>query len=159
MTFKEITLELESVDWQRVLTDWAWLLEDHLELNVWFLTRFADLFVYLDDDSVWRLDTGAGTFECIASNRRAFADLMDVSENVELWFMPRLIEELESQEKWLQPGQCYGFITPTGFREGGYVPENVKMVDIGAYFKAMGNLWERLKDVPDGQRVKLQLNE
>ncbi len=107
MKFCEITVNIESVKWEQVLKHWAWLLKDQLEFNVWFLTRFADLFVYMDDDSVWRLDTGAGTFERLAESRNEFADLIDIEDNVGLWFLPNLIDVLESQGRLLQPGQCY----------------------------------------------------
>lgn len=82
--------------------------------NVWILTKFADLFIHMDDDSIWRIDTGAGTFDSIAENKDAFAELID-SNNFDLWFMPGLISQLESEGKRLQEKQCYGFITPTGF--------------------------------------------
>ena len=157
MTLKDITLPTEGIDWQRVLQHWAWLLADRLEFNVWILNRFGDLFVRLPDGSIWMLCTGSGTFRMAAPSKGAFAEMVEGEDRLESWFMPSLIEELEAAGRTLGERQCYGFTVPPGFEEGKYESGNVKVVDIEAHFIATGDLWGRLRDVPDGTGVRLEM--
>ncbi len=157
MHIKDITIEIGNIDWNLILRHWSWLFIEETTFNVWILSKFADLFVHMDDDSICRLDSGAGTFERIANDKDDFAELIDTGENLDLWFMPSLISTLKSQGKELQKNQCYGFIRPTGFKEGKYSVENIKIVDVEEYFIAMGDLWGRLQDVKNGTKVKFKL--
>jgi hypothetical protein len=156
MNIKDIIIETDNIDWNRILQHWSWLFVKGTTFNVWILTKFADLFVHMDDDSIWRLDTGAGTFDPIAKSKDEFSELIDSNDNFDFWFMPGLISQLESEGKRLQGNQCYGFITPTGFKEGSYSVANIKVCDIEKYFMTMGDLWGRLQDVEDGTKVKLK---
>jgi hypothetical protein len=130
MDIEDITIATEDIDWNRILQHWSWLFVEETTFNVWILTKFGDLLVHMVDDSVWHLDSGAGTFERIAKDKDEFAELLDTNDNLDLWFMTSLISKLESTGKRLQKKQCYGFITPTGFKEGSYSVENIKIVDI-----------------------------
>ncbi|MFC1852633.1 T6SS immunity protein Tdi1 domain-containing protein [candidate division CSSED10-310 bacterium] len=153
----DLIIDAKLVNWKRVFRHWSWLFEKSTTFNVWILTKFGDLFVHMDDGSIFQLDTGAGTFEHIAKNKDEFGQLIDTDINLALWFMPSLISQLESQNKVLKTHQCYGFITPTGLKEGSYTIENIKIVDIEEYFIAMGDLWNHLKNIPDGTKVTLEL--
>jgi hypothetical protein len=159
MNIKDIIIETDNIDWNRILKHWSWLFVKETTFNVWILTRFADLFVHMDDDSIWRLDTGAGTFDPVAKNKDEFSELIDHNDNLDLWFMPGLILQLQSEGKILQKKQCYGFMTPTGFKEGTYSLGNIKVYDIEKYFVAMGDLWGQLQHVENGTRVKLKIEE
>ena len=159
MIIKDIIIETDNIDWNRILQHWSWLFVKGTTFNVWILTKFADLFVNMDDDSIWRLDTGAGTFDPIAKSKDEFSELIDSNDNFGFWFMPGLISRLESEGKRLQENQCYGFITPTGFKEGSYSVAKIKVCDIEKYFMTMGDLWGRLQDVEDGTKVKLKPTE
>ena len=159
MDIKDIIIKTDDIDWNRILQHWSWLFVKETTFNVWILTKFADLFVHMDDYTIWRLDTGAGTFDPIAKDKDEFSELINKDDNIDLWFMPGLIVQLESEGKRLKEKQCYGFITPTGFKQGAYSADNIKVCDIENYFIAMGDLWGQLKDVEDGTKVKFKLTE
>ncbi len=159
MNIQDIIIETDNIDWNRILQHWSWLFVEESTFNVWILTKFADLFVHMDDDSIWRLDTGAGTFDPIAKDKDEFSELIGNDDNLDLWFMPGLISQLETEGKRLKKYQCFGFITPTGFKEGSYSVDNIKVYDIEKYFVAMGDLWGRLQNVENGTKVKLKIKE
>lgn len=159
MNIKDIIIETDDIDWNRILQHWSWLFKQGMSFNVWILNRFGDLFVHMDDDSIWHLDTGAGSFEPVAKDKDQFAELIDQDDNFDIWFMPELISQLEAEGKKLQKNQCYGFITPTGFKEGSYSADNIEIYDIEVYFVAMGDLWNRLQEVEDGTKVKLKAKD
>jgi len=159
MELKELIIDTNLVNWNRVFNHWSWLFDKSTSFNVWILTKFGDLFVHRENGSIFQLDTGAGTFERVARNKEEFGELIDTNDNLSLWFMPSLISQLESQNKILKTHQCYGFITPTGFKEGTYTIDNIKIVDIEEYLIAMGELWNHLKNTPDGTKVTLDIKE
>ena len=102
MDIKDIIIKTDDIDWNRILQHWSWLFVKKTTFNVWILTKFADLFVHMVDDSIWQLDTGAGTFDPIAKDKDEFSELIDKDDNLDLWFMPGLIAQLESEGKRLQ---------------------------------------------------------
>ena len=159
MNIKEIIIETDNIDWNHILKHWSWLFDHETAFNIWILNKFGDLFVHMDDDSIWHLDTGAGLFEPVAKNKDHFAELIDKEDNFDIWFMPELVSQLEANGKKLKMNQCYGFITPTGFKEGSYSVENIEIFDIERYFVAMGDLWNRLQKVEDATTVKLNFKD
>jgi type VI secretion system (T6SS) immunity protein Tdi1 len=158
MALKDITLPTAGIDWEKVLQEWSWILKDHPEFNVWMLTRFADLFVRLPDDSIWWLESGSGTFERVADTKLQFAQILNQPERLAQWFMPALIEELEAAGMVLGEKQCYGFKIPPGLG-GKFVISNIKVTDIENYFLALGGIWHLLREVPDGTTVRLELKD
>ncbi len=159
MNFQDVIIQTDNFNWSRIFQHWSWLFTEETTFNVWLLTKFSDLFVHMDDDSIWRLDSGAGTFDPIAKNKNEFYELIENYENFNLWFLPGLISQLESEGKKLKIRQCYGFITPTGFREGSYAVPNIKVCDLEEYLIAMGDLWGKLKNVENGTKVSFKLTE
>lgn len=150
---KEFIIETNNIDWNKILQHWSWLFNEEISFNIWILTQFADLFIHMDDNSIMRLDIGAGTLSEVAKNKEHFSDLLESDENFNFWFMPGLIQQLEAEGKILNQSQCYGFKTPTGFQEGSYSISNIDIYDIEEYFVTMGDLWNRLQNVKDGTKV------
>jgi hypothetical protein len=158
MALKDITLPTAGIDWEKVLQEWSWILKDHPEFNVWMLTRFGDLFVRLPDDSIWRLESGCGAFERVADSKLHFAQILNQPELLAQWFLPSLIEELETAGMVLGEKQCYGFKVPPGL--GGKISAaNIKIARIEDYFIALGGIWNLLREVPDGTTVRFEVKD
>ena len=92
MSLQDYIIDHRDIDWPSLLKEWSWLLPR--KFNVWMMNRFGDLFIELDDTTIHMLDIGGGTFEKVAANKAAFADLIDKRDNENQWLMNPLIENL-----------------------------------------------------------------
>jgi len=156
MKLSDYTIDASHTDWSTILAHWAWLLQGIDELEVWIVTRFGDLVCCLSDGSVHFLDVSEGSFKRVASSKDEFASLMDQCDNFHFWFLVPLVDELTREGILLGPSQCYGFRAPLGFKEGRAERANVKVTDLPSYLTAMGDLWGKLQNEPDGTKIRLQ---
>jgi hypothetical protein len=140
----------EGLDWPEMLRDWHWLLPASLE--VWIVTRFADVIIVQDDGSVWLLDTGGGSYKRIADSRDHFAELAEDSDTFTNWFMASAVDEMVEDGLFLGPGQCYSFRLPPGLG-GEYAISNYMITDIRVHLSMHGQIFFRTKDLPDGTKV------
>jgi len=147
-------IEQSGIDWPVVLSGWSWLLP--AEFTLWLVTRFADLFLVLPDNSVHMLDVGGGTLSQVADSRDDFCNKIDEGENANEWLMIPLVDKLIAAGVTLQPGHCYGFTIPP-ILGGEYTVENVGPLAIGDYLCAYGSIHEQLRDVPDGAQIVLNV--
>lgn len=133
-----------------MLRDWHWILPPSLE--VWIVTRFADMVIVQDDGSVWFLDTGGGSFKRIADSRDHFADLAEDPDTFSNWFMAPAVDEMVAAGHLLSAAQCYSFRLPPGLG-GDYVPPNYMVTDIHVHLSIHGQIFGKTKDLPDGTKV------
>lgn len=154
MDLQDYLLDHEGFDWARLLASWAWLLPR--ELTVWVVNRFGDLFVVLDDGSVWRLDLGAGTFEKTAADRDEFCDHIDEGDNADTWLLVPLVDRLVAAGKVLSPGRCYGFRIPPVVG-GAYSVDNINPLPVAEVYGWSGSFHEQIRDLPDGAEIELKV--
>lgn len=143
-----------GIDWPKALASWSWLLPP--EFTLWFVNRFADLFLVLPDGTVQMLDVGAGTLSKLADSRDDFCARIDHDDNANQWLMIPLVDQMVAAGVVLQPGQCYGFKTPPVLG-GEYTAENAGPLPVWDYLSGHGSIHEQLRDVPDGAQVVLQV--
>ena len=156
MKIHNYLIDCSRFDWPNLLTAWHWLLPSHF--TTWLLNRFGDLFLVAEDGRVWRLRLDDGSFECLAESKNDFCDKTDDPEIANDWFMIPLADRLVNQGKMLKEGQCYAFIQ-LPILGGGYVVENIVVRDIAFQYAALGPIFEKLKDVPDGTKVEFTIKE
>lgn len=152
LRLSDYTLDVEGVDWSDLLASWTWLLP--AECTVWFANRFGDLFLVFDDGGVHRLDVGLGSLEKVAGSREAFSSIIDEDNNANDWLMIPLVDELVRAGIEPAPGQCYSYVR-LPVLGGDYAVANTRAVAFAQHYKAFGPIHERIKDLPDGARVKL----
>ncbi len=145
-----------DLDWPDLLGSWAWLLPR--EVTVWIVSRFGDLFLVVDDGSVQMLDVGVGSLVKVADSREDFARRIDEPGNADDWLLIPLVDELVAAGIKLGDGQCYSYwqLPVLG---GTYSSENVKVVSLEHHFKAFGPIHEKIKDLPDGTKVKFEIEQ
>jgi T6SS immunity protein Tdi1, C-terminal len=156
MRLTDYILDIEGVAWGDLLASWAWLLPG--ELTVWFVNRFGDLFLVLDDGSVHRLEIGCGSLEKLAESREAFAQQMDEAENATDWLMIPLVDELVAGGVTLGPGQCYSYVQ-LPVLGGDYAVANTRVVSLAHHYSAFGPIHEWIKDLPDGTPVSFEVTD
>lgn len=149
-------LDHDGVDWPEALGAWAWLVPD--QFTIWLVTCFGDLIVILDDGSVHRLDVVLGTFTRLADDREGFEERLNEDGNAEAWLSIALVDDMADAGKVLGPGECFGFETPPVLG-GGFTVDNAGPRGIEDYLQNCGWIHEQLRDIPDGERVSLSIEE
>jgi len=140
----------EGTDWGTALLSWSWLIPH--DFTLWIVNRFSDLYVVLNDGSIYQLLIGEGTFTKVAESRADFSQRIDNPDTANDWLMIPLVDQLVASGVSLQAGQCYGYKTPPVLG-GQYSVENCRPIAIADYLGAYGSIHEQLRDIPDGTRV------
>lgn len=139
-------------DWSEYLSPWAGLISP--SFTVWFVNRFGDIIVVLDDGSVHLLDVGVGTFDRIAADREEFLLKIDQDENANDWLMIPFVDACVAAGMILGPNQCYGYRMPP-MLGGGYEIGNFVPLNIAEHYSFLADIWQQAKDIPDGTPVEI----
>ena len=110
----------------------------------------------VEDGSVRKLDIGAGSLEKLADCRDHFADVIDEENNANDWLVIPLVDKLVSDGVLLAPGECYSYVQRPALG-GDSTTANPRVVSLARHSKAFGPIPERIKDLPDGTRVKFDV--
>lgn len=139
---------LREPDSNRLLESWRWLVPDG---TVAYVTLLGDLILERQG-SFWFLESETAKLERIASSRRELLERLDDEENKYLG--SSFIAKLSKQGFELADGQCVGFRIPT-ILGGAFDIKNVYAADPYERIAFLGDVNEQIKDLPDGQRVRL----
>lgn len=157
MNLSEVSIENTTVDWNNCLQHWSWLFDETSEFTIWIVTKFAELLVIDDKGGVWFLSTSGASLEKVASSVDEFSETLNHSEKVDYYFMPSLIDALESEGITLSKNECYGFITPNVFKECTFEPNNFKVIGIENYLVGLGDMLGELINTPNGQEIQYRV--
>ena len=134
---------------EEVLATWSWLTSD---LPVLF-TVLGDVFVQADDSTVSFLDVATGKVEEVAKNGAAFQDLLTQEEFIKEKFHPDTIALYLRAGKRLNPGKCYSYAQPL-ILDGDDQVHNLKIVAVEDHLELMGDVHEKVKDIPEDELVE-----
>lgn len=154
MLSDDYIIDHSNVDWPGMLSPWHRLLPQ--DFTVWLMNRYGDLFVVMDDSSVWMFDVGCGTFERLAISRDDFCNQLEIDENRNNWLMVPLIDRLVAAGMLLGSGQCYGY-TISPVLGGDYSVENTFVIPIEEHYSFNADLHEQIRDLPDGTPIKFKV--
>jgi hypothetical protein len=84
-------IEQEGKNWKEFMSDWAFLLPT--SFTIWFVNRFGDIVLVVEDGSVHFFDVGAGSVRRIAEGREQFLTLIDMDDNANEWLMIDLTDD------------------------------------------------------------------
>jgi hypothetical protein len=153
MNLHDYLIDCSGFDWQKLVASWHWLLPP--QFTAWIMNRFGDLFLTTADGRVHRLALDTGAIEVLAGSQDRFCDKLDDPEVANDWLMIPLVDQLVAAGKILEPGRCYAFIQ-IPILGGEYAIENVTIRGVADQYAALGPIFERLKDVPDGTQVTFE---
>jgi len=156
MNLGDYLIDCSRFDWQKLLASWHWLLPS--EFTTWVMNRFGDLFLKTPDGKIHRLALDDGSLTVLAESKDQFCDRLDESGVADDWFLIPLVDELVAAGRALNEGQCYGFIQ-IPILGGEYAVENVTVRHVADQYAALGPIFERLQDVPDGTRVSFEIKK
>lgn len=75
--------------------------------------------------------------------------------DAEDWLVIPLMDQLVAAGRVLQPGECYSYVQ-LPLLGGDYTPENTRIASIADHYAAIGPIHEKLKDTPDGTRIRIK---
>jgi hypothetical protein len=145
VTLDELTISGQGVDFEALLREWRWLVDE--TYSPVLLSARGDLFLAAPDGSIHWLQTGTGQFSRVASSLAEFERLKTLPEKVQEWFAPKLVGTLKAQGMELGPGQCYGYMNPPCLG-GRNEPLNVEPADLYVHFNILGQIAYQINDAP-----------
>jgi len=151
---QQYLLPVSRTDWPALLTDWKPLLPDGA--TPWLFTKFGELFLNQRDSKVGMLQVSGFQYKVVAENTTDFREWLVDPDKMTEWFLAPLVEQLESSGKVLQPENCFSFIRPLGLG-GALAAENVMTIPITEHFGCWGEVFQQIKDLPDGSEVILKV--
>jgi hypothetical protein len=130
---------------------WRWLTGQDVEASL--VTALGDVFTVSTDGSVSFLDTYEGTFGRVASSEADWRALLSQPALQERWFTPALLIALRRRGLRLSSEESYSPIRPL-ILGGTMDPENFEITQWRVHIGIMGQIYEQLRDVPEGTPVK-----
>jgi len=150
----EAGFPVSHLDVERLLPEWRWLCPDKMQL----LARngFGDLFLCTDCGEVYWLDAGGGKCTQIAASEVEFRASAAMKETRELWFAEADKEAAALRGLIPNADQCIGFPIPLVFKERG-TGNKPYLVDLYEGVSFLGDLHRQMRDVNDGEKVRLHI--
>lgn len=115
---------------------------------------FGDAFVLVGDGTVHMLERASHSARRIASSEDEFC--REIQDDSHGWQLRRLAVECRLAGKVLADGECYAFTT-LPVLGGGYTVENVWITRWEEWFSFTADVFEQIKDLPDGTTVRLNV--
>ncbi|MEP5938190.1 MAG: T6SS immunity protein Tdi1 domain-containing protein [Erythrobacter sp.] len=142
--------EVDEVD----LKPWASLLPTSakpLRTNL-----FGDTFLLDGAGAVHMLERAGCSCQQVAPSEETFWH--ELSEDPEGWLLGSLVEECRGADKTLATGQCYAFSTPP-ILGGDYSAENIWVAPWRDWFAFTEQIFQKIKDLPDGTAVTIEIED
>ena len=154
MDIYDYLIDQKDHNWSELLAPW----HDKLprEFTLWMVNRFGDLFIVLDDKTVWSLRMDEGNVERQADSREHFRELIDQDNNANEWLLIPLVDQLVAAGIKLGPGECYGFTVPPVVG-GEYSLKNIRCKELRDYYVFLADFYRQIADVPDGTPISLEI--
>lgn len=150
----DLTINIANVDIDDLCECWMWLIPDLKQ--VLMISKMGDMFVMQKDGCIYWLATDTGNLTKIANDYKEFEQLLLEEDNLDNWFLPLLIEQLNSAGMLLGPNQVYGFkLMPV--MGGDYAVDNMEPTDLSVHFTITGQICRQIKNLPDGTKVKIKI--
>ena len=115
---------------------------------------FGDAFVLVRDGTVHMLERASHSARRIAVSEEEFC--REIQDDTHDWQLRRLADECRLAGKVLADGECYAFTT-LPVLGGGYTVENVWIARWEEWFSFTADVFQQIKDLPDGATVRLNV--
>jgi hypothetical protein len=151
ITLNDLTVSFEHLDREHLLDDWRWLIGPSTQPIL--LSAIGDAFVQGENDGTIHLvDTGAGTFQAVATGEEEFRQLLSDPQWVTEYLAVEAIADFLSHGLRIAPGQIYSWKHPPALG-GHYEFDNAATSDIGVHFSMTGQIHQQLQSLPPGTPI------
>ncbi len=168
MDVNDYLIDHTALDWPKLLSSWAWLIDEEMEVQPWLMNRFGDLFFVDEAGIVFWLNITDGELSEVAANVDEFFERMeseegsedeeDLGDDADDWFFMGLVDDVVEAGMQLQPNECYAFknLPVLG---GGYDTNNLYVSSIEKYWAFCGHVHAQIDGLPDGAEVEIDVPE
>ena len=119
---------------------------------------FGNVIFRTDKNEYWRICPEELSCEKIAASDLELNKLFENSEFIEDWEMVSLVRIAKSKLGNLEENQTYCLKIAAVFG-GNYDMQNVGKISFSELILASGSLAEQIKDVKDGEKIKLSIKK
>ena len=156
LTLNDLTKDITNVDIGDILSCWQWRVADMKAVAV--MSCLGDLFFVGKDNSVYWLQTDTGDLTKVADDLQQFEVYLNDEDKVDNWFLPLVVEKLVTAGKTLKENEVYSY-KKSPVIGGDYSVDNIEPTDISVHFAFSGQMFEQIKDLPDGTHVSIKFKE
>ncbi|MFT6790097.1 MAG: hypothetical protein ACJAVX_003486 [Pseudoalteromonas rhizosphaerae] len=144
MILNDLTVNIEHLERDSLLSDWEWLLGgEYLPI---LISASGDAFVQnINNDQIWWLDTGGADLSQVAGSSEEFNELLSDKDFVIDCFAVQMIGDLIQSGKVLSVGQIYSLSKPW-LLGGKYELSNIEPTDIEVHFSLTGQIAQQFDE-------------
>lgn len=117
---------------------------------------FGDAFVLVGDGTVHMLERASHAAQRIASSEEEYR--REIEDDPHGWQLRHLADQCRVAGKILGDGECYAFTT-LPILGGEYTVSNIWITHWQEWFSFTADLFQQIKDLPDGATVRLNVIE
>jgi hypothetical protein len=153
----DLIIDIDGIDTYDLCSSWRWCLADMN--NVFIISKMGDMFFLGKDEGIyWLAIDSGGILTKIAKSLQEFEELLNIYDNIDNWFLPVLVEQLNKSAICLNKNEVYSYkkLPVIG---GEYKIDNIEPTDISVHFELTGQICEQIKNLPDGTKVKIVVKE
>jgi hypothetical protein len=150
MSYKKYIADVDEDRCESVLNDWKWLINDKYKAIQ--ITKFGDLILRHEDDSIFYLSTISAELKKVASSFDEYEEKTNDPNNRQEWFGVEFVEGQELLDIVPSKNECLSFDHPPCLG-GEFLPENIKTCDVYVHFSIMGQIHRQVKDLPPGTKI------
>lgn len=151
MNINDLTVSFAHLNPETLFEDWEWLIEENKHPVM--ITKAGDAFLQDNNTGeVYFLDTVEGLLSQVASTGDEFMALLSDVDFVMEHFAVNLIAPLLKEEESIQDGMLYGWKKPCVLG-GEFSTDNLEPTDIEVHFSLQGQIWNQVKDLPEGSTI------
>jgi hypothetical protein len=152
ITWDDLKVDFTNINLEKLIENWNWLIGN--DKTPIIISSIGDLFFEDRNEKYYWLNVGEGIIEKVAEGKTEFIAKLNDNEIVSEWFLVELVAELKKRGLELTQNKLYGYkILPV--LGGEYEPENFELTDIEVHFELSGQIHKQIKDLPDGENVKI----
>lgn len=149
VTLSDLVVTVASEQMPTLLAEWAWLVGGGQAVLV---TAAGDVFFTDPSGAVHRLDIEEGSHELVAPDADAFRSGLRDSKTAHQWLGVDRYLRWRSAQLSLAPGQFFSFIKPLCLG-GDDSPDNVEASDPVVTVSLLGQIHNRIRQLPDGAQI------
>lgn len=119
---------------------------------------FGNLMIRDASGKYWRLCPEDLYCEVVANDRPALDALSSDQDFLNDWYMKALVEKAMDALGPLEEGRKYYLVIP-GVLGGAYDISNIKTASVVEIISRAGDIAQQIKDLPDGTKIRLDIEE
>lgn len=137
-----------------IIESWGWVGINPTEIVA--ENEFGNLIIKDADNKFWRLCPEDVYCEVVAESIDDYNKLINDHEFLNDWNMTVMVNEATEMLGVLKEGYKYYMVIP-GILNGEYSGTNIQTAPFVEIISLSGNLGKKIKDLPDGAEVKLEV--